>query len=328
MVKLGDDSTKILASNPLFIMVALSRVILAPMSQLGWVVALACTARGSSWHILKSSSLEKSRKAPPEAVRITRRKPPWGTPCRHWKMALCSLSAGSMLMPYSLTRGLMTGPPLMRVSLFARAMSFFNLMASMVGSSPAAPTIPVTTVSAESIVEQAKIPSSPCMMVGMLAIPASSRFDLSSAAAASVAIETTFGVYFKTCSVMSFELVPAERASTTKFSGQASTISRVWVPMDPVDPRRESRFWKVAPSKDFSRVNLREASLLTGAEGSIHPSPVPLLPDTTFSCVAEEPDEETGAKPDAVGAAARKRARAVEKFILMEFLFRDGIFRE
>mmetsp|Transcript_20478 Transcript_20478/g.50900 ORF Transcript_20478/g.50900 Transcript_20478/m.50900 type:complete len:314 (+) Transcript_20478:768-1709(+) len=308
-----------MTSNPLFIIVALSRVILAPMSQLGWVVALACTARGSSWHILKSSSLDKSRKAPPEAVRMTRRKPPSGTPCRHWKMALCSLSAGSMLMPCSLTRGLMTGPPLMSVSLFARAMSFFNLIASMVGWSPAAPTIPVTTVSAESIVEHARIPSSPCMIVGMLDIPADSRFDLSSAAASAVAIETTFGVYFRTCSVMSFELVPAERASTTKLSGQASTISRVWVPIDPVDPRRESRFWKVAPSNDFESVSFRDSALFTGAEGSIHPSPVPALPDTTSSCVAEA-DDETGAKPDAVGAADRKRARAREKFMLMELV--------
>ena len=221
-------------------------------------------------------------------------------------------------MPYSLTSGLMTGPPLMRVSLLARAMSFFNLIASMVGSSPAAPTIPVTTVSAESMVEHARIPSSPCIMVGILAMPASSKFDFNCCAAFSVAIDTTLGLYFKTCSVINFELVPAERASTTKLSGQASTISRVWVPIDPVDPRRESRFWNWAPSKDFSSVNFRAASLFTGAEGSIHPSPVPLLPETTFRVVAGEADDEAGAKPDAVGAAARKRARAVEKFILVD----------
>jgi hypothetical protein len=59
--------------------------------------------------------------------------------------------------------------------------------------------------------------------------------------------------------------------------------------------------------------------LFTGAEGSIHPSPVPALPDTTFRIVVDEVDDETGAKPDAVGAAERKRARAIEKFILLEF---------
>lgn len=57
-------------------MVALSKVILAPISQLGCVVALAWTARGSSSHILNNSSLDKSRNAPPDAVKITRRNPP------------------------------------------------------------------------------------------------------------------------------------------------------------------------------------------------------------------------------------------------------------
>ena len=41
--------------------------------------------------------------------------------------------------------GRMTGPPAMRVSLLASAMRLPSLMASMVGSRPAQPTIPVTT---------------------------------------------------------------------------------------------------------------------------------------------------------------------------------------
>jgi hypothetical protein len=61
--------------------------------------------------------------------------------------------------------------------------------------------------------------------------------------------------------------------------------------------------------------------LFTGAEGSIHPSPVPALPDTRFRLVVEEVDDETGAKPDAVGAAERKRARAIEKFIILYWSF-------
>mmetsp|Transcript_690 Transcript_690/g.1482 ORF Transcript_690/g.1482 Transcript_690/m.1482 type:complete len:309 (+) Transcript_690:752-1678(+) len=306
-------------SSPLFIIVALSRVIFAPMSQFGWVVALACTARGSSWHILNSSSFDRSRKAPPEAVRITRRKPPSGTPWRHWKIALCSLSAGRRLIPCSLTSGLITGPPLMSVSLFARAISFFNLIASIVGFSPAAPTIPVTTVSAESIVAAARIPSSPCIIIGILESPTSSKLDFTSRAASAVAIETIFGLYFKTCSVMSFELVPADNASITKLLGQASTISSVWVPIDPVDPRREILFWKDAPSNDFSRVSFRDCSLLTGAEGSIHPMPVPALPDTTFKFVVDEVTEEIGANPDAKWEVERMREMAIEKFIFEKF---------
>jgi len=79
---------------------------------------------------------------------------------------------------------------------------------------------------------------------------------------------------------MSFALFPALRVSTTKLSGHASTISRVWVPMDPVDPRRERRFWKVDPLRDSARVRRADSSEFTGAEGLLsHPSPVPLLPE-------------------------------------------------
>ena len=51
------------------------------------------------------------------------------------------------------------------------------------------------------------------------------------------------------------------------------------MPMLPVEPRIEIRFWKVAPLRDSARVFLREAAELTGAEGSIHPSPVPAEPE-------------------------------------------------
>ena len=47
-----------------------------------------------------------------------------------------------MSTPCSLRRGSTAGPPAIRVSLFARAMVFFFLIASTVGSSPAHPTIP------------------------------------------------------------------------------------------------------------------------------------------------------------------------------------------
>mmetsp|Transcript_34297 Transcript_34297/g.52674 ORF Transcript_34297/g.52674 Transcript_34297/m.52674 type:complete len:222 (-) Transcript_34297:249-914(-) len=220
------------------------------MSQFGCVVALACTARGSSSHILNNSSRLKSRKAPPDAVRMTRRSPPGGTPCKHWKMAECSLSAGSMLTPYSATMGLITGPPLIRVSLLAKAISLRNLMASMVGLSPAAPTIPVTTVSAVSMVAACRIPSSPWQISGIWSKFAAFSMSFNSSAASGVANDAIFGLYFMTCSAMSLAFVPAERASTTKLSGHASTISSVCVPMLPVDPNKLKRFWKVDPLRD------------------------------------------------------------------------------
>ena len=76
----GTKSSARLTSNPLFVIVALSSVIFAPMSQLGCVVAFACTALLSASHIRNNSSFVKSLNAPPDAVRIILLRPPGGTP--------------------------------------------------------------------------------------------------------------------------------------------------------------------------------------------------------------------------------------------------------
>eukprot|EP00614_Pseudopedinella_elastica_P038414 CAMPEP_0181270916 /NCGR_PEP_ID=MMETSP1097-20121128/7080_1 /TAXON_ID=35684 /ORGANISM="Pseudopedinella elastica, Strain CCMP716" /LENGTH=56 /DNA_ID=CAMNT_0023371225 /DNA_START=8 /DNA_END=174 /DNA_ORIENTATION=- len=55
----------------------------------------------------------------------------------------------------------MTGPPAMRVSLLASAILLPFLIASMVGSKPAQPTMPVTTTFASSSVATALTPSAP-----------------------------------------------------------------------------------------------------------------------------------------------------------------------
>jgi hypothetical protein len=53
---------------------------------------------------------------------------------------------------------------------------------------------------------------------------------------------------------MSAALLPAESASTTKlFWGERSTISNVCVPMLPVDPNKDNRFWKLAPLQRFGK---------------------------------------------------------------------------
>ena len=63
-------------------------------------------------------------------------------------MAECSESAGSSLIPCFSMRGRTTGAPAIKVSLFAKAISLPASIAAIVGSNPAQPTIPVTTVSA------------------------------------------------------------------------------------------------------------------------------------------------------------------------------------
>ncbi|CAI8251437.1 MAG: Uncharacterised protein [Prochlorococcus marinus str. MIT 9313] len=155
-----------MTSSPLFIKVAESTVILRPMLQLGWLVASAMVAFSRSF-------ADQSRKAPPDAVSWMWRSPGVGTPvdrrafsaqgvpCRHWKMAECSESAGSSLLPLRFNSGSTTGAAAIRVSLLARARSLPALIAASVGSSPAQPTMPLTTRSALSHEAATLSPSGP-----------------------------------------------------------------------------------------------------------------------------------------------------------------------
>ena len=52
-------------------------------------------------------------------------------------------------------------------------------------------------------------------------------------------------------------------------------MSSVCVPILPVEPRMDIRFWNVEPFKHSSSVFCSDAAELTGEDGSIHPSPVP-----------------------------------------------------
>jgi hypothetical protein len=50
-----------------------------------------------------------------------------------WKMAECSESAGKILLPYFLANGSTYGPPAIKVSLLAKAISFPASIAATVG---------------------------------------------------------------------------------------------------------------------------------------------------------------------------------------------------
>ena len=85
--------TASISSRPLFIRVAESMVILAPMFQLGCL-------RASALVLPRSSSVFIPKNGPPDAVsRILVRLLALSLSCRHWKMAECSLSTGSSLTP-------------------------------------------------------------------------------------------------------------------------------------------------------------------------------------------------------------------------------------
>mmetsp|Transcript_55482 Transcript_55482/g.131754 ORF Transcript_55482/g.131754 Transcript_55482/m.131754 type:complete len:202 (+) Transcript_55482:590-1195(+) len=199
--------------------VAESTVILAPMSQLGCVEAFFLTHSGSSRQRRRSSCGSMSRNAPPDAVRMTRLRPPGGTPCSDWKMAECSESAGVILTPYFLRSGRMTGPPEMSVSLFASAISLPASIAATVGSSPAHPTMPVTTTSESPYLATSISPCSPQTSSGIFP-PHPESASRSSSSALGVPTETILGLYLRICSLSSFTLFPAASPSTSKRSGR------------------------------------------------------------------------------------------------------------
>ena len=152
-------------SSPLFIMVAESMVIFAPMLQLG--------CRSASMTVtLRSSSVVLPKKGPPEAVRMSFLSALFlGAPCKHWKIALCSLSTGKSRTPFSRTASVTRSPPATKVSLLASAMSFFACTAAKVGCRPTMPTTALTTSSADSIVAAAIKPSMPpstCVSVSFM----------------------------------------------------------------------------------------------------------------------------------------------------------------
>ena len=68
-------------------------VIFGPICQVGWL------QRVGRRHAARARARGMPRNGPPDAVRISRRISDGCRPCRHWWMALCSLSTGSTATP-------------------------------------------------------------------------------------------------------------------------------------------------------------------------------------------------------------------------------------
>ena len=83
-----------MSSSPLFIMVAESMLILAPMDHTGWRSAASGVARAIS-------SVEARRNGPPDAVSTMRSTASRLPSAIAWKIALCSESTGSRVAPAS-----------------------------------------------------------------------------------------------------------------------------------------------------------------------------------------------------------------------------------
>ena len=141
-------------SKPLFIIVALSIVILAPISQLGCFKARAAVTPANS-------SIGVVRKGPPEAVRRILSMALPSSPTKHWKIALCSLSTGRIGARCFTASSVMSSPATTSVSLLASAMVLPASMAATVGRSPAKPTMAVTTTSTSGSRATSQMASAP-----------------------------------------------------------------------------------------------------------------------------------------------------------------------
>ena len=178
-------------------------VIFAPIFQLGW-------RRASALVTDFSSSLVLPKKGPPEQVRMIFFTSRRLLPMRHWKMAECSESTGMISTPSCFASRITSSPAQTRVSLLARPMRLWALMAASVGFRPSIPTTAVMTQSTFSRVAASISPSSP----QLTRIARSEIFSFRALAASSVAITASSGRNSRHCSAIRSTLEPAVSAAT------------------------------------------------------------------------------------------------------------------
>ena len=128
-----------ITSRALLTRVAESTVILRPIFHVGCCSASATVAS-------PARSAVQVRNGPPEPVRISRASSVGRRPVRHCSTALCSESTGTISPPPSRAARVTNSPAITSVSLLARATRLPAFSAASVASSPAAPTMPLTTI--------------------------------------------------------------------------------------------------------------------------------------------------------------------------------------
>ena len=206
-------------------------VIFRPICQVGWRSA-------ASGPTASRSRGGRSRKGPPEAVRMRRRTSCAARPCRHWWMALCSLSTGRMDTPRRRAADVTSSPAMTSTSLLARATRFPDSMAAITASSPAVPDDAHNTMSASGWVATPTRPSA----AGEHGAGERRTAARNRSAASAVARATTAGRYRCACSASRSALSPAASPTTCRRSGCASTTDSALRPIEPVDPRIARRF--------------------------------------------------------------------------------------
>ena len=152
-----------ITSKPLFTSVEESIVIFAPIRHWGWRSACSTVTPASSSRL-------RSRNAPPLHVTISRRTGA-RSPARHWNMAECSESIGTIGARCFRASGITQAPPTTSDSLLASASFLPAPMAATVGASPAYPTSAFTTTSVSPAAANCATASSPAYT--FVSVPAS-----------------------------------------------------------------------------------------------------------------------------------------------------------
>ena len=152
---------------------------------------------------------------------------------RHWCNAQCSESTGTSSAPSTSRNGCTTGPAAIRLSLLASPSRHPFDSVAMVTGRPAKPTTPLITTSAMSHISVASATTS--------ISPSPDSASLTSFRAVGSATATIAGRKVLACSIMTAAERPVERPTTSNASGSAEMISRVWPPIEPVEPAIATR---------------------------------------------------------------------------------------
>ena len=164
------------------------------------------------------------------------------SPFKAWKIALCSLSIGMILVLVRSASFKTSSPAITSVSLLASARFLPDLKAARAGSSPALPTTPETTRSASEKEATQTAPSEPETISTSKSATNSFRVSILLTSFS----EASAGLNLRICWANNSTLLPADIAETLKFSGLRSTTSSVLTPMEPVEPSKDIFLMKVS----------------------------------------------------------------------------------
>ena len=204
-----------MTSSALLTSVAESTVIFFPIVHVGCLSASATVAR-------ETRSGSQVRNGPPDAVRMSRASSVGRRPATHWRTALCSESTGTISPPPSRAAWATSSPAITNVSLLASATRLPARNAASVASSPAAPTMPFTTMRTSGCVAAST----------RQAVP----FPRPSSPFSPLTSPTNAGFHSAACSASKSLFECPVRATTRNLSRCRDKTWSVDRPIDPVDP--------------------------------------------------------------------------------------------